>query len=147
MLLRFEENRRAGRLQRILIAREQEVGDLFARGFNLRRLLGENDAGGEPDEIKSEWHRAGFVEITNSPHEPVPRIAPDGEVFDMQISHCEEHVFMSIVKVSTLLSPSLKPSIKRPAKKRKGTCSHPRMLDTQSPVLQIGLIRQPRLVE
>ena len=123
------------------------MADLVPRDFDFHCLGGKNGACGEPNEIKSERHLAGFVEIINSPHEPVSGIAPDAKVFDMEISYRDEDVFMPIVKVTALLAPSLKPPIKRPAKKCEGIRSHPGMLHFQPPVLQIGLIRQPRLVE
>ena len=65
----------------------------------------------------------------------------------MQVSHSNKRVFVSPMQIGALFSPSLNPPIKCGAKKGEGAQGHRRVFFVKPPLLQIGLIRQPRLVE
>lgn len=146
VLLAFEKNRRTSALHAILVARYQELGDLLQWRFDLRGLGGQNDARREPNQVICKGHLTRFIKVVHPPGQPFPRITPDAKIFDVQISNHQQHIVLSLAKLRTLFAPSLQPPIERRAKKRKCPASHLAMLSLESSALQIGALRQPRLI-
>ena len=111
-----------------------------------RRVGCQYGAGGKPDEIAGKGQLAGVVEVVDSPHQPLLRVAPHTEVLDVQIADRKQDVLVSRGKPRAYLGPPLDPAVESRPQKGERPRPHLAVLVLEQALGNVRPFPHPRLV-